>query len=265
MSAWSINRFTKPLQNFKAAAERLGIDLQTTPQAVVGPSVVREAALALNKLQQRIQELIRDRTQVLAAISHDLRTPITRMKIRTQFVADDEARLNFESDLAEMEQMINDTLTFAREDAATEQKKKIDLVSLVQTLCDDMQDMGHAVIFQTKLTRVPFSGRLLGLKRALNNLLGNAARYGKHVEVSLSTRGKSIVMHIMDDGPGIPEADLQRVFEPFYRAEQSRSRDTGGSGLGLAITRDIIKAHDGKIHLKNRKPHGLIATVIFSR
>ncbi len=261
MFVWSINRFTKPLKKFKKAAEQLGIDLHTKPLDIYGPQVVREAALALNKMQERIQDLIRDRTQILAAISHDLRTPITRMRIRTQFVHEQNLQDNLTHDLEEMEQMINETLSFARADANTESKVQVDLVSLLQTICEDMEDMGHEVTFFCRTNRIPFFGRSLALKRAFTNLINNGVRYGKRVKVSISSRGKRCLIKIEDDGPGIPEEELKQVFSPFYRGEHSRSRDTGGVGLGLAVTKDIIQAHNGEIRLHNKKPHGLRVSV----
>lgn len=259
---WSINRFTKPLRKFQKAAEELGIDLHTKPLDIYGPQVVRETAIALNKMQARIQDLIRDRTQILAAISHDLRTPITRMRIRTQFVPDQNLQDNLTHDLEEMEQMINETLAFARADANTESKVQIDLVSLLQTICEDMEDMGHDIRFFCRWNRIPFYGKPLALKRAFTNLINNAIRYGKHVQVSLSVRGKNCFVKVEDEGPGIPEHELEQVFSPFYRGEHSRSRDTGGVGLGLAVTKDIIQAHSGQIRLQNKKPHGLRVSVI---
>lgn len=257
MFVWSINRFTKPLKKFKKAAEQLGIDLHTKPLDIYGPQVVREAALALNKMQERIQDLIRDRTQILAAISHDLRTPITRMRIRTQFVNDQALQDNLTHDLEEMEQMINETLSFARADSNMESKTQVDLVSLLQTICEDMQDMGHDVTFFCRLNRIPFFGRSLALKRAFTNLINNGVRYGKKVQVTLEVRFGRCLVKIEDDGPGIPEQEIKQVFSPFYRGEHSRSRDTGGVGLGLAVTKDIIQAHNGEVRLQNKKPHGL--------
>jgi signal transduction histidine kinase len=261
MFVWSINRFTKPLKKFKKAAEQLGIDLHTKPLDIYGPQVVREAALALNKMQGRIQDLIRDRTQILAAISHDLRTPITRMRIRAQFVNEQSLQDNITHDLEEMEQMINETLSFARADANMESKVQMDLVSLVQTICEDMQDMGHDVTFFCRASRIPFFGRSLALKRAFTNLINNGIRYGKRVQVNLTMRGKQAFIKVEDDGPGIPQEEMEHVFSPFYRGEHSRSRDTGGVGLGLAVTKDIIQAHSGKIRLHNKKPHGLRVSV----
>lgn len=262
MVGWSINRFTKPIENFKRAAERLGSDLNTQPIAIDGPMVVQEAAIAMNCMQQRIQDLIRDRTQMLAAISHDLRTPITRLKLRAQFVDDEATKLELIGDLDEMESMVRETLSFARDDASYEAKVSFDIVSLIRSICDVMNDLGHHIDFESKQHQIPYCGRKTAIKRALNNLIGNATRYSKNVVVSLYKRHHSVAIEVEDNGPGIPEAELEQVFAPFYRTEQSRSRDTGGVGLGLAVTRDIVKADGGAIYLRNRKQGGLCATVI---
>ena len=263
IAGWSVNRFTKPLENFKRAAKRLSVDLHSNPIDINGPSVVRETAEAMNEMQNRIQKLIQDRTQMLAAISHDLRTPITRMKLRLQFIRDETLKEESLHDMDEMENMIQETLAFARDDAAKENKKPLDLVSLLHSICIDAREMGHEVNFHSRQNRIPFSGRSLALKRAFTNLIYNAIRYAKNVSVTIFTRHHSIIVHIDDNGPGISEEELEQVFTAFYRGEKSRSRDTGGVGLGLAVTRDIVEAHQGKITLSNRRPHGLRATVEF--
>ncbi len=265
ITAWSINRFTQPLLQFKQAAEQLGIDLHTKPLDVIGgPLVVREAAQAMNKMQLRIQDLIRDRTQMLAAISHDLRTPITRMKLRSQLIDDMNMQASLANDLDEMEKMVNDTLAFAREDSTHEKKINLDLVSLLSTISDEMQDMGHDVSFSTRLNRATIKGRPLALKRAFTNIINNGIRYGQKVAITINRRNSVFLVVIDDCGPGIAEADKERVFEPFYRAESSRSRDTGGVGLGLAVTRDIFQTHRARIILRNLKPKGLRVIVEFA-
>ena len=208
--------------------------------------------------------MVRDRTQMLAAISHDLRTPITRMKLRAQFVGDEEAKQKLITDLEEMELMVNETLSFAREDSTSEEKTRLDLVSLLKSICDEMHDMGHQVSFECAVHRIPFWGRRSALKRALTNLINNAIRYADNVTVSVQYQYHRAVITVEDDGPGIAENELEQVFEPFYRGEHSRSRDTGGVGLGLAVTHDIIKAHHGEVYLQNRPEGGLCATVELS-
>lgn len=261
IAGWSVNRFTRPLQNFRNAAKRLSVDLHSNPIDINGPSVVRETAEAMNEMQDRIQKLIKDRTQMLAAISHDLRTPITRMKLRAQFVSDEKLGEGYMHDLDEMEEMIRETLSFARDDAAKENKKLLDLVSLLHSICIDAREIGHNVSFHSRQNRIPFSGRSIALKRAFTNLIYNAISYAESVSVMVFARHQSIIVRIDDNGPGIPEEELEHVFTAFYRGEQSRSRDTGGVGLGLAVTRDIIESHHGKITLSNRRPHGLRAII----
>ena len=201
---------------------------------------------------------------MLAAISHDLRTPITRMKLRSQFIEDTTLQTNLISDLDEMETMINETLLFAREDLIGDCKVTVDLVSLLSTITNEMQDMNQPVVFSTELHRAPVIGQTLALKRAFTNLINNGVRYGNRVDIELSgSQGKGYVITMEDDGPGIPDDELEQVFAPFYRLESSRSRNTGGVGLGLAVARDIFHAHNAKITLRNRKPHGLRAVIEF--
>ena len=263
VAAWSVSRFTRPLKKFKLAAEQLGIDLHSQPVDIYGPPVVQEAAQAMNQMQDRIQDLIRDRTQMLAAISHDLRTPITRMQLRSHMLEDKATSDSFIADLEEMQLMINEVLAFSREDAKTEDKSTIDLVSFLSVICDEYSDLGFEVEFAALSNRLPIMGRPLSLKRAFTNLINNAKRYGNKVNVVIKKWGNDIVITITDDGPGIPESDIQHVFQPFYRAEKSRNRDTGGVGLGLAVTHDVVKVHGGIIELSNIKPHGLQVTISF--
>lgn len=258
----SINRFTIPLKKIKSSAEQLGIDLEETkPFAVYGPKVVREASTALNQMRDRIMQLVHNRTQLLASISHDLRTPIARAQLRAQFIEDSKYKTQLLNDLSEMEHMIAETLSFAREDSRREEMKNLDLVSLLISICDDASDMGHDVVFKANAQRIAYVGRPIALKRAFTNLINNAIRYAGNAVVTIEHHAKFISIVIEDNGPGVSEAELEKVFEPFYRAEQSRSRDTGGVGLGLSVTRDIIFAHHGKIKLSNKKPHGLLATI----
>ncbi len=262
ISAWSVSRFTRPLRKFKVAAERLGVDLHAAPLDLYGPKVVRETAFAMNRMQNRIQDLIRDRTQMIAAISHDLRTPITRMKLRLQLLDDQSGTAACIQDLDEMNEMIKAVMDFSRDDAEKEPMMRIELASLVETICNDAVDMGHLLTFQGHVQRVPVMGRSLDLKRAFTNVINNACRYGTRVSVDLSVVSRQARILIKDDGPGIPEDEIERVFEPFYRAEKSRNRDTGGVGLGLAVTEGIIHAHEGKIRLRNVKPSGLLVTIM---
>lgn len=263
-AAWSINRFTRPLKDFKRAAEELGVDLHAKPLGIYGPSIVQETAKAMNTMQQKIQDLVKDRTLMLAAISHDLRTPITRLKLRAQFMEDHELYPKMIADLDEMESLISQTLTFAREDHTTEEKIKLDLCSFIELICDEMQDVGYQVTFDTEEKQISFYGRPIALKRAFSNLINNAIKYGNCAKVQINIKSKkNIVITIEDEGPGVPEKELKNVLQPFYRADPSRSRDTGGTGLGLSVAQDIIQYHGGKITLKNLKTKGLQVSIVF--
>lgn len=256
-SAWSIRRFTQPLKKFKAAAEQLGIDLHSSPLDIYGPPVVKEAAEAINKMQFRIQDLIRDRTQMLAAISHDLRTPITRMKLRSQFLNDQVLQSKFIHDLDEMSDMISEVLAFARQDSNVGEKKNIDLISFLDTIIEEYRVMQTNIDFDCSIYRLPIQARPVQLKRALNNIINNARRYANHIKISLKKSQSKVVVFIDDDGPGIPPDEIENVFKPFYRGEKSRNRDTGGVGLGLAVTQHVILSHGGWIRLRNRRSGGL--------
>lgn len=253
VSIWAVRRATQPLQLFARAAERLGLDFNAPPISEHGPREVKLAAKAFNLMQQRLQTFVNNRTHMLAAISHDLRTPITRLKLRAEFVEDEEQRQKMLSDLDDMEAMIAATLQFVRDDSMGEPAKLLDLAALVRD-CAMLEN-----VTCTLPDTLAFTGRALGLKRLVNNLLGNAKRYASNVEVELSTTADSIVLSVRDDGPGISDDLLERVFDPFVRGEDSRSRDTGGVGLGLSAVRTIAQAHGGDIVLINREGGGLEA------
>ena len=254
---WVIRRFTSPLQKMKLSAEQLGINLNAKPLAVYGPKAVQEVSNALNQMQSRIRQLIRNRTQLLASISHDLRTPIMRAQLRTQFIEDSEHKIKLLNDLNEMEKMISEILAFAHEEVKSEEKAQIDLVSLLSGICNDAVDMGNDVLFHCTEHRVGLLARPIALKRAFTNIINNAIRYAGGATVTVTKSKKNILIKVEDNGPGIPKADLEKVLEPFYRGEQSRSRNTGGVGLGLSVTRDIILSHQGTIKLHNKKSGGL--------
>lgn len=261
---WYIERFTKPLKQFKKAAEQLGISLKPMPLIEYGPPIVRETADAMNQMQKRISDLIADRTRTLAAISHDLRTPITRMKLRAQLMQDKEVANDNIQDLNEMETMISQILAYAKDAANVEPVTSLDLSALIMALCDEKCEQGYDVTCEAFIARALIQGRPLALKRALNNLLNNAVKYAKKVHVVIQQVEKYIEIIIEDDGPGIPPSQLEKVFTPFYRVDSSRNSKTGGSGLGLAIVQDIVRAHHGNITLSNREPTGLKVVIRFA-
>lgn len=263
LSFWAVRRLTRPVATLAAAAERLGRDVNAPPLPEDGPREVRQAASAFNTMAQRIQKFVADRTTMLAAIGHDLRTPITRMKLRAEFVDDAELRAKMLADLDEMERMIAATMAFARDEAAAEKPVALDLAALLRTLADEANDVAGVEVVQVEApAHLALSARAVALKRALSNLVGNALSYAGSCRVRLATPADgSARIVVEDDGPGIPAAELDRVFQPFHRVDPSRSRETGGVGLGLTIARNIFRAHGGDVELANRSPHGLVATV----
>lgn len=263
-SVLAVRRAARPLSELAVAAERLGTDMAAPSLAEKGPREVRLAAQAFNEMQKRLQRFVHDRTQMLAAISHDLRTPITRMKLRAELVEDPEQRTRMSADLDEMEAMIAATLAFARDDPARESPVRLDLAALLQSLCADAAASGADVHYSGP-EHIIFIARPTALKRAFANLIDNALKYGGGSWVTATERADEVTVAIEDHGPGIPEAERERVFEPFYRIEGSRSRVTGGVGLGLSMVRAAARAHGGDVTLADRPGGGLRATVILPR
>lgn len=250
---------TRPLRAFADAAQRLyrGADEAKVPED--GPREVRELASAFNDMQGRIRSLISDRTQALAAVSHDLKTPITRLRLKVEGLEDRKLAVSIRDDLAEMEEMLDQTLAYLRGDRDDEPLRKLDLAALLQTLADDAADAGHDARFSGHALTI--EARPLALKRALGNLLDNAVKYGRHAQVSLRREEGAAIIVIDDDGPGIPADRIEQAFQPFQRLEASRNRETGGFGLGLAISRAAVVRHGGTVILANRPEGGLRAMV----
>jgi signal transduction histidine kinase len=262
LSAWVLGFTTRPLRRFAAAANRLGVDMNAPSLDEAGPREVRLAAAAFNKMQRRLRAFVEDRTRMLAAVSHDLRTPLTRMRLRAEFIDDDSVREKMLDDLAEMEAMIGSTLAFARDEAAQEDIQPLELNAMLERLVEDMRDGGKPAHVTPSPFPVPITGRRMALRRAIANLLENAVKYGQRAEIAIAITGENVTVTIDDDGPGIPETEFDNVFRPFFRLEGSRSRDTGGTGLGLSVANDIIRAHGGEIGLGNRPEGGLRVTVV---
>ena len=260
---WSINRFNKPLKRFIATVENADHPVGMTPISEKdGPPMVRKAAKAVNNMNSRIQQLLEDKTQMLAAISHDLRTPITRLKLRAQFIDDDQQQQKILQDLQEMETMLNESLNYFRDEEPV-QHAHIDFASLLYAIYTDYKEMKAPVTYQGASKNLTLKAHPLSLKRAFNNLIDNALKYGDKAKITLNKRRGYAIVTIEDNGPGIPESEYKKVFSPFYRGDQSRSKNTGGIGLGLAVAANIIKAHHGDIQLANNKHHaGLKVRVI---
>ncbi len=262
-----VRRVTRPLARLAAASDQLGRGQETAALPERGPRDVRRTIAAFNRMNQRLQRYVSDRTNMLAAISHDLRTPITSLRLRAEFVEDAETRERMIATLDEMQQMAEATLDFAREEAAREHTRPVNLVALLQSLCDDLVELGQEVSFQDTKAPTPavLACRPVALKRALRNLIENAVRYGQRARLALRTGEEGFRIDIDDDGPGIAAEALERVFEPFVRLEESRSPETGGIGLGLAIARSIARGHGGDIALTTRDEGGLRASVSLPR
>jgi len=256
LSAWVLGFTTRPLRRFAAAANRLGVDMNAPSLDESGPREVRLAAHAFNTMQKRLKAFVEDRTRMLAAVSHDLRTPLTRLRLRAEFIDDDQVREKMLDDLAEMEAMIGATLAFARDEANREPMAALDLNALLVRLAEDCREAGQPVGLRPTPGAMPIMGRRVALKRALANLVENAVKYGHSAEISLTGDGQGVQITIDDRGPGIPAAEMDNVFRPFFRLEGSRSRDTGGTGLGLSVANDIVRAHGGEIRLENRPAAG---------
>jgi len=262
LSFWAVRRTTRPIRDLADAAERLGRDVNAPRLPEAGPAEVAQAAAAFNTMADRISRFVADRTTMLAAIGHDLRTPITRLRLRAEFVEDEATRAKILADLDEMERMVAGTLAFARDEAAAEPMGRLDLAALLRTIADEANDVaGEEVVSVTGPDQLAVQARPGALKRALANLVGNAVAYAGRCVVRLSGPDKGMVsVTVEDEGPGIPEAERERVFQPFHRLEPSRSRETGGTGLGLPIARTILRGHGGDVTISNRSPRGLIAT-----
>ncbi|MDR3506027.1 MAG: ATP-binding protein [Acidocella sp.] len=266
MITWAVRQLLQPVKTLAAAAEALGRDVVNAPPLPEkGPSEIVVAAKAFNTMAARVRRFVEDRTFLLTAIGHDLRTPITRLKLRAEYMEDDEQRTKMLADLDEMEAMVAATLAFSRDVTTTEKVARIDLASLLRTILDDAADgdPDHATALNyAGPEHLPVNARPLALKRALTNLVGNALKYGDAAHVTLHPPAKGVLrLDIEDQGPGIPAAEMERVFEPFRRLETSRNRETGGSGLGLSICRNIIRAHGGDVSLTNLPERGLRVSV----
>lgn len=255
---------TKPLMTFASASKDMyrGKAVAFVPET--GPSEVRELAVAFNDMQRRIGGLIDDRTQALAAVSHDLKTPITRLRFRMEEIPEGDARADVNADLDEMERMLDQTLAYLRGDRAEEEVKQINLVAILETLVDNAADRGQRVTLNSP-SHVALPGRRLALKRAFANLIENAVKYGKVAEVAVLDARHAVTVTIQDNGPGIAPQDVERALAPFVRLEPSRNQETGGFGLGLTITQAIIEGHGGHLIFANRPEGGLTVSVMLPK
>ncbi len=258
--AWLFaRRMSAPLAGFARAAERLGRDPRAPPLAMAGSSEVASAAASFNKMQERLNRYVEDRTTMVGAMAHDLRTPLTRLRFRIEGAPDD-VRAKSISDIDQMDEMISAALAFVRDATRPGERSQLELASLLETVFDEAAETG-ADAHVDRAEKVVISGDPMALRRLISNLVENALKYGGQARGRLSRSDGYAIIEIEDDGPGVPAAEMERVFEPFYRREPSRSRETGGIGLGLAVVRTVARAHGGDVTLHNREGGGLTARV----
>ena len=260
----AVRQATRPLQQLALAADALGGDLDAPPLAESGPAETRRAAQAFNRMQARIKRLVDERARALAAVSHDLRTPLTRLRLRAELVDDAVLREQMTGDLEAMAAMIDATLDYLRGLQDNEVVRPIDMNALLHSLVEDTALLGKSVRLEGVAVH-PYHGRLSALRRALQNLIDNALNYGQRAHLRIEDSSEVLRLIVEDDGPGIAPEELPRVTQPFYRPDASRSRETGGVGLGLSIVNDIVRLHGGELQLSNRPSGGLAATLVLPR
>jgi len=261
LSLWAVRWLTRPLAILADAAEHLGRDIHNPPLSENGPTEVRRAAHAFNLMQTRLTRYLEDRAHILTAVSHDLKTPITRLRLRVEQLEEQKLRDSFLRDLDDMQSMTAATLDFMRGMENLEQIQLLDIRALLESLQADYEEMGLPTTIDEGYTPPPYPAHLQSLKRCFVNLIDNAHKYGQQVTITLQKHADQLLIIVTDEGQGIPEAALETVFEPFYRLEMSRNRATGGTGLGLSIARNIARAHGGDVVLRNRAGGGLEAII----
>ncbi|OAI25613.1 two-component sensor histidine kinase [Methylosinus sp. R-45379] len=262
LSAWAVWRVTGPLRRLADKADAFGREITLEPIQEEGPLEIRRAARAFNLMQERVMRSMSDRTRMLAAVGHDLRTPLTRMRLQLQAGKMESLRSKLLRDVDLMHSMVASTLSFLNGAFDEEEKEWLDLGALLSTLCDEFEETGARIAYEGGAD-IRFFCRPNAINRALTNLIENAIHFGNRVDVSASTDGTRIVLDVADDGPGVPAGRIEEILEPFVRLDPSRSARPGSVGLGLSIVKEIVEAHRGRLDLRHREPHGLIARIVF--
>jgi signal transduction histidine kinase len=261
LGLWAARALTAPLSSFAKAAESFSLNGAAAPLPERGPEEIRSVAKALNRMRERITTLIDDRTKMLAAISHDLRTPITRMRLRSEFIEDDAHRSRMLGDLDQMRSMLESVLSFLRNDRKLESMTLVDVATTLQLITDQFADMGHKVAYDGP-EHAMATVRPDDLHRSVTNLVENAVRFGAEATIRLKVSSDTVTIEVEDDGPGISDARKEVMLEPFVRGDDARNMDeAAGFGLGLSIARSIVLAHGGELTLNDRQPHGLIVRI----
>lgn len=263
---WATRRSVGHLPRFASAAEALGRNVAAPELAETGPREVRRAAAAFNEMARRIRAYLDERTHMLAAVSHDIRTQLTRLAMRLEYMTDRNQQARAREDVAQMTRLLDSVLAFSREDRAEEPLIRLDLATLLDTLADDARGLGHRARYDGPI-HCAIDGRPTALRRAFTNLIDNAVRYGGEADITLRPANDpvSVIVEIADRGPGIPAEERARVLQPFQRVEPSRNRETGGTGLGLAIAHTVVTRHGGSLAFADRPGGGLIVRIELGR
>lgn len=265
VSVYAARKIVRPLELLQDAASRIGPDGRLPHIAETGSAEIRETARALNSLSDQLKAAMESRMRVVAAAGHDLRTPMTRMRLRAEFIVDDEERAKWLSDLEELDTIADSAIRLVREEVDRDPAEVLDLAALMAEIVGELKDIGHAeaIAFYSRGGRVPVRAAPVALKRALRNLALNAVTHGRSAEIRIDRDGDDVILTIADEGPGIPESLMDRVFEPFFRVDPARRKSIPGAGLGLAIAKEIIERFGGRLTVANRHPHGLLQTISF--
>jgi signal transduction histidine kinase len=261
LGLWAARALTAPLSSFAKAAESFSLNGAAAPLPERGPVEIRSVAKAFNRMRERITGLIDDRTKMLAAISHDLRTPITRMRLRSEFIEDEAHRSRMLDDLDQMRSMLESVLSFLRNDRKLEAMTLVDIATTLQLVADQFADMGHKVAYDGPRHAMAMV-RPDDLHRSVTNLVENAVRFGAEAMIHLAVSTDHVTIEVEDDGPGISDARKDVMLEPFVRGDDARNMDeAAGFGLGLSIAHAIVLAHGGELSLHDRQPRGLVVRI----
>ena len=265
LAAFLVRMTTRSLDRLARAADAIGEEPDSAPLQAEGPSEIRRVIAAFNRMQERVRRYLVERSRLLSAISHDLKTPITRLRLRAEMLPDAELRAKMLRDLDEMQTMVGATLNFFGSVGRETQRQPVDIGALIESVCEDRREAGQALNVRGVVSNGPYRADPQALRRCLENLIENAVRYGSCADIDIDDSPQRLRIAIRDRGPGIPEGELEKVFEPFYRLDDSRNMDSGGTGLGLSIARNIARWHGGDVKLVNAARGGLVAELALPR